>query len=287
MEPGAIAVTGANGFIARNLRRLLSDRDIPVVAVARRDFEPHGNEVRVVAPDYDPGLMLPRVRRCACMVHLVGAGRQGAGSAYSSANAGITGRMADLCRAAGIGRIVYCSGLGVAENSATDYFISKLLAERRITRSGLDYTIFRPSYVIGEDDLLTRNIRGQIAAGLVTIPGSGRFPIQPVHVGDACRAILGSCAGGGFSRRVIDMVGPRAVTFEWFVRGMVAGRAPVRRVSMEDAYREAVRNTGFPYGVDDLNILAGCFEGDHGEIRRLAGFDFMAPEEMLESGVPP
>ncbi len=276
VEPGPVAVTGANGFVARNLRRLLDARRIPAVAVARRDFVAYRHETKVVSPGYAEDDILPELRRCSGLVHLVGIGRQAAGSTYTSANVDLTGRVIRMCKEAGTGRLVYCSGLGVSDGATTDYFISKLCAEREIAGSGLDYAIFRPSYIMGADDPLTRNIRRQASAGPVIVPGSGGFPVQPVSVDDACRVLLMSVADGRFSRRTLDLVGPRTMTFEELVRRIVCGRAPVKRMSLERAYLEAIRNPRFPYGIDDLNILVGRYEGDFGELAGLAGFDFTA-----------
>lgn len=285
MEQEPIAITGANGFVARNLRALCCRMKIPVVAIARRSIKTYENETPVITQDYRADRILPDLQRCRGMVHLVGIGRQGLGSTYSQTNVDLTRRVISMCKTADAGKMVYCSGLGVSEYPSTDYFASKFDAERMIIGSGLDYTIFRPSYIIGADDPLTKSVGMQIAAGTVVVPGSGRSPIQPIAVGDACRVILQSMTDERFSRRIIDMVGPSTIPFGRFVRGMVAGRAAIKQMETETAYYEAIRNPGFPYGVDDLNILMGRFWGDHKEIQNLAGFEFATPVEMLtESG---
>ena len=68
----------------------------------------------------------------------------------------------NLCKKAKIKKIVYTSGLGVSKLSSLGYFISKYHAEKMIIESKLDYTIFRPSYIVGEDDLFTKYLKKQI-----------------------------------------------------------------------------------------------------------------------------
>ena len=56
----------------------------------------------------------------------------------------------NMCKKAKIKKIIYASGLGVNASSSTGYFISKYRAEQLIINSGLDFSIFRPSYIVGK-----------------------------------------------------------------------------------------------------------------------------------------
>ena len=85
--------------------------------------------------------------------------------------------------------IFYFSGLGVSKNSTSRYFISKFKAEQIIINSGLNYTIFRPSYIIGKDDYLTKNVQKQIRKNKIVIPGSGKYIIQPIFINDVCKIV--------------------------------------------------------------------------------------------------
>ena len=64
-----------------------------------------------------------------------------------------------------------------------------LMHEQLIKKSGLHYTIFRPSYILGVDDYLTKNISKQILKKQVLIPGSGNFVLQPISIDDVCLCI--------------------------------------------------------------------------------------------------
>lgn len=279
------AVTGAGGFLAGNLRRLLHGMGVPAVVISRREVPTHPLETLVTTKGYDAAEVGPALKSCSCVFHLAGTGREADAAAYAEANAGVTSRVTDACRGAGVPGIIYCSGLGASRErrGRGAYFESKEAAERIVVESGLRYTIFRPSYIVGNGDPLTRNLREQAAGGAVTVPGPGPFLIQPILVDDAVRIMAQAAADPRFFGRILDMVGPRAVPFEWFVRRVVGNAAPVSAVPLERAYEMAARGSKFPYGTDDLDILDGSFTGNFEEIGRLAGFDFATPEEISES----
>ena len=44
--------------------------------------------------------------------------------------------------------------------------------------------IFRPSYIVGKNDLLTKFLKKQISNGMIEIPGSGNFLMQPIYIND-------------------------------------------------------------------------------------------------------
>ncbi len=275
---GRVAISGADGFVARNLRRLLAQKGISAVCLARRDFEGRKNEDKVIT-DYTHKL-LPKLGGCDVFVHLVGIGRQNAGSDYSSVNVNLTKRLLGLCGRAGVKKFVFNSGLGASPESVTDYFVSKYRAEQAVIRSGLDYTIFRPSYIIGKDDHLTKSLKRQIRAGQIVIPGSGRFPMQPIHIDDACRIILQSI-NSGYSRKTVDLVGPETVTYGRLVSALRFKKT--KKISLEEAYRRAMRDPDPVFGIDDLNILVGGFTGDFKALKKSSGLEFAGYADALEA----
>ena len=285
MQRPKILVTGASGFVARNLRRHLSENGYPMVSVSRSNFRAFKDEHKAIS-DYGRSLY-GEMRGSDVLVHLVGVGRQDAGSSYEDVNVRLTKDIVDLCGRAGIKRIVYLSGLGASSKSTIGYFISKYAAERLIADSGLDYTIFRPSYIVGRDDLLTKLLRRSISKGSVIIPGSGGYSIQPVHIGDVVRVIERSLTGSRFVGKTVDLVGPELFSFEEYVRLFIGGTdTRIQRIDMEEALRLAVTGRAV-YDVDALSILAGNFVGNHRRISRLAEMKFGLVSELLKTGATP
>ena len=276
-----IAISGANGFVARNLRRLLLKCDIPAVCFARRNFESYRNETKVITADYSAKSVVPKLKGCTAFVHLVGIGRPSDDTDYAI-NVALTRKIIGCIKRSKIKKIIFNSGLGASSTSGTGYFISKYRAEREITASKLDYTIFRPSYILGRDDHLTKGLKRQLRRGGVIIPGSGKFKMQPIHVGDACKIILQSACSKKYSNHILDLVGPKIITYRQLVSGMGFGKT--KKQSLEDAYRLAVTSPNPVFGTDDLNILVGSFVGDFARLRRISGLKFA---DALQAGSLP
>jgi len=108
------------------------------------------------------------------LIHLIGIGRQSSKSTFEEINLNLTKNVIKACKNAGIKKIIIISGLGVSRSNKSDYFISKYKAEQDIINSGLDYTIFRASYIIGKTDYLTMILSKQMKKGVIIIPGSGK-----------------------------------------------------------------------------------------------------------------
>ena len=261
-----VAITGASGFVARNLRLLCAEQNIPAVLISRSAVKPHALERVIPTRDYRD-IDLSGWQSCQSLIHLVGTGPRAVGAEYGAANSAAAKAALDICKRTDTGHIVYLSGLG-AGRAKTPYFDSKIGAEREITKSGIDYTIFRPSYIIGDGDYLTRNLQRQIKSGTVTIPCSrkasdSKLVIQPMRLRDAVKIILKAVGNERFSRRILDMVGPRRVPFAEFAREFAGAGMKMKFVDTDDAYKLAGSDTSFPYTADDLDILTGGFTGDY------------------------
>ena len=169
-----IAISGATGFIGKNLSSYLTKTDIEHIQITRAEF----NRKELI--------LLPK---CFCFVHLIGIGSKTSEKSFQQVNVKLTKKAIDICKKSKIKKFIYFSGLGVSKNSKSDYFISKFDSEQLIINSGLDYTIFRPSYIIGKDDYLTLNIQKQIRQKKIWIPDAGQYVIQPITINDACKII--------------------------------------------------------------------------------------------------
>ena len=280
-----LVVTGASGFVGKNIRKFLFENNIKTISISRKDFTKFKNETKIVSKDYDEKNILHKLKKAYALIHLVGIGKQTVDSDYSLINVEFTNRIINLCKKANIKKIVYLSGLGVSKNTTLGYFISKYNAEQQIINSKLDYTIFRPSYIIGKDDLFTRYLKSQIKKGIIRIPGSGKYSIQPIFINDVSRIILKSIQEKRFTRKTLDLVGPESITFEKYVNQFLRGtKTKIKKISLEHAYHEAISNPRSDFGVDDLNLLIGDFKGNHKKLEKLSQIQFQSITELLKSG---
>lgn len=278
-----IAIAGATGFIAKNLRDVLHQEKINSFCIARRNFQNYKSETKIISKKISLKLA-PKIKNCDTLIHLIGIGRETPENSFYEINVELTKKIIEICKKAKIKKIIYNSGLGVSENSTSSYFISKLKAEKLIAESGLDYTIFRPSYVIGQDDLLTQSLKKQIRRGTVIIPGSGNYKLQPIHVNDVAKIILKSITSKKFSKKIFDLVGPKTVSYENFVKMFIGSKkVKIKKINLEKAYFDALHNPKSIFGIDDLNIMVGSFTGNFKTLEKLSGIKLKPFDEVLDS----
>jgi len=282
-----IVITGANGFIAKNLRRFLNEKKIATICIARRNFRNYKSETKIISTEFSH-IPISKLKNSNSLIHLIGIGKETPENSYQSTNIELTKKIIRLCKKAKIKKIIYNSGLGVSKKTTLSYFISKLKAEQLIVNSGLDYTIFRPSYILGTDDLLSQNLKKQIKKGSIIIPGSGNYKLQPISVNDVVKIILQATTSKKFSKKIIDLVGPEIVSFKNFVKTFSSSnKIKIKKINLEDAYFDALHNPRSIFGVDDLNIMLGSYTGNFRTLEKISGLTLKSYKEILKSSSLP
>ena len=264
-----IVITGASGFVAKNLRKYLAGENIKLVSISKSNYKLYKNETKISLKK-DDSIILKKIKDADAIVHLAGIGRESVENSYNTVNVEFTRRIVNLSKKAKIRKIIYTSGLGVCANTSIGYFISKYKAEQIIVNSGLDYTIFRPSYIVGKDDHLTKYLKKQIKRKKIQIPGSGRYTIQPIHIDDVVKIITNSIMQTKFKNKTLDLVGAKRMTFRQYVK-LYSKNVTIENINLEDAYYNAINNPKSEFGVDDLNILIGNFVGDYKKLYKITG----------------
>lgn len=281
---GTIAISGANGFVGKNIGRFLAKNGFEVVSLVRKGRKKSVDFGRaVVSENLAESSIVGSIKGSVAFLHFIGKGRQTADSSYDTVNVNLTRNAVALCKKAGIKKIIYLSGLGVDKKSTLGYFVSKFKAEQEIVKSGLDYTIFRPSYIMGKNDPLSQILAGQMHKGSVVIAGSGKYRLQPILVSDVAQIVMKAISGKQFSKKIIDLVGPQAVTYNKFVKDLVGARAHIRHVDFEQAYHDALSSSDSQFGVDDLSILVGDYIGNHKKLVDISGIKFTKYGDMLQA----
>jgi NADH dehydrogenase len=163
----------------------------------------------------DPASLRTAVTGCTHVLHLV---------------AILTGRPADFervmtqgtkdlvaaAKAEGVERFVLMSALGTSEASkdTVPYYAAKWAEEREVVGSGLDFTIFRPSFVFGRDGgalpLFMKQVR---YSPLVTVIGPGLQRSQPIWVDDVAQYLAHGIASAQAAGRTFEIGGPDTVNW--------------------------------------------------------------------------
>jgi len=273
-----VAVTGANGFVGKNVRKFLYKNKVRVLGISRKNFAKYSTETKAQSKNLLEQRLQKKLKNYDVLVHLIGIGVESSGSTFEEINVNLTKNTIKLCKKSGIKKIIYISGLGVSKNNTSNYFTSKYKAEQEIINSGLDYTIFRASYIIGKTDHLTKSLSKQMKKGVIIIPGSGKYQLQPIFVEDVAKIILKSILEKKFSKKILDLVGPRKITFEDFVKLFSKNtKVKFKKINLKNAYDEGT------YSLESLDLLIGDYTSDMTQLQKLASIKLTPVEKFLES----
>ena len=95
--------------------------------------------------------------------------------------------------AAGVTRVLQVSALGVgsdAQSLATPYLHSKLRADDALAALPIDGAVLRPSLVYGPRSQSARLFATLASLPVISLPGRGTQPVQPVHVFELAEAMV-------------------------------------------------------------------------------------------------
>jgi len=273
-----VVVTGANGFVGKNVRKFLYKNKVRVLGISRKNFGKYSTETKAQSKNLLEQRLQKKLKSYDALVHLIGIGIESSGSTFEEINVNLTKNTIKLCKKSGIKKIIYISGLGVSKNNTSNYFTSKYKAEQEIINSGLDYTIFRASYIIGKTDHLTKSLSKQMKKGVIIIPGSGKYQLQPIFVEDVAKIILKSILEKKFSKKILDLVGPRKISFEDFVKLFSKNtKVKFKKINLKNAYDEGT------YSSESLDLLIGNYTSDMTQLQKLASIKLTPVEKFLES----
>lgn len=206
-----VLVTGATGYIGGYVSRRLLAEGHEVVGLARRAAAQDPAGTRSAPGDVSTGEGLAAAMRGVdAVIHLVGIIAEQRGATFENVHVDGTRNVLAAAAAAGVARFVHMSALGAHAQAESSYQRTKGAAEELVRASGLDWTIMRPSLVIGVGDAFF----GQTLKQLVTLPpiipvvGTGAYPFRPVWVEDVATAFVSALSQGAAVGRSLDLTGP-------------------------------------------------------------------------------
>jgi len=226
-----IFLTGATGFIGKNLVSHLQKHELFCLVRSREKFESikNGN----VFPVYgDIREELPELPEADVIIHNAAVVRASSKAYYEVNTAGTAALLEKAKKLKTLKKFIFISSQAVSGPAAldkpalegdeprpvSDYGKSKAIAERMVRESGLPYIILRPAAVYGPGDRDLFVIFKMVKRGLAFIP-TGERHMNFINVKDVCAGIEKAL----FSPRVNEtffLAHPEAQTQESFVEAI-------------------------------------------------------------------
>lgn len=292
-----IFITGASGFVGGHLVNDLLARGYKVRCLARSGkkenlLSARGAEVvigDITSPETLRGVLGPD----DFVVHLVGIIERKGSATFRAVHVEGTSNLVDEARRAGVKHFFYQSALGADKNSWSGYLSTKAEAEEIVKQSGLNYTIFRPSLIIGPWDGFTKKILDMVRLSpVIPIPGEGRAKFQPVYIKDWLRCINKVIDTPSSYLSTFDIGGPEHLTYKEIVEAMsesIGRKKPVFNIPMglmkiSALFFDAVLSSP-PVTPDQLRLLESDNICDIGTIEKNFGFVPLKLREALKEFV--
>lgn len=224
-------VTGASGFVGRNLVEALTASGYKVAAFDLRKPENGAAGVAFFAGDIrDEAAVASAMAGAGVVFHLaaaLGASRLGL-EGFRAVNVGGTKAVASAARKNGVRRVVHFSSAGVLghvkpgevadERYALDprdlYDLTKLEGEQaalEAAAAGLDVVVIRPGWVYGPGDRRTFKLIRAIAKGRYIQAGKGRTLQTPVFIDDLVSGTI-LAAERGRAGEIFNLAGDEVLT---------------------------------------------------------------------------
>jgi len=221
-----VVVAGGSGFIgSRIVNRLAREKENRIWVITRN---PTRARLRLVFPnvsfldlskgwDFIRGALF-EIKPDA-VINTVGILYEKGGNTYKKVHVDFVKNLVDISKSVFPNRFVHISACGVGRNFYSEYFRTKFKGGEIVVTSGLPYTIFRPSIVTGEEQLLLKQLKEfSKIFPLLVFP---KMKVQPLYVEDLVEAVYLSLFRGDLKNRICEVGGEKVYSMGEFVKRLL------------------------------------------------------------------
>jgi uncharacterized protein YbjT (DUF2867 family) len=286
-----ILVCGANGFIGRHICDALETAGHTVLRGVRGAHALYDVEIDFMR-DRHAEDWTERLHGINVVVNAVGILCERPDATFDAVHRDTPKALIDACVAAGVTRFIQISAIG-NDREPTPYMRTKREADAYLMASSLEWTILRPSLVIGVDGASSRFFRTLASLPVVGLPGRGDQQLQPVHIDDLCEAVVRSLASTAPVRRILDVAGPAPMSYRTMLQAYRNAMnmppplwLPVPMAVMKVSAVAATRLPQRVFSPDTLRMLEDGNMGDSTALSRLLGRAPKGPSEWFAGSHP-
>lgn len=223
----SLFITGSSGSIGSRLLEKLDHNHFDHIYCLSRKKDCLPNSIKgngkfhsIRAGIYDSENYKSSLANCKTVIHLAAATGKAPQEEYFDINAKGVDFFVEKCKRVGVINFLHVSTIAVKYKAKSQYHYarSKEIGERVIQNSGLNYTIVRPTVVIGENSGSWESLKRLATTPIVPLFGNGKSQIQPIYIDDLIDCLLSIIEGGTFLNETYELGGPEQITYDSFLR---------------------------------------------------------------------
>lgn len=229
MQLKKICVLGGSGFVGSSIVAKLDQAGYAVtVLTRRRDSAKHlfllPNVTVIECNIMDDQALATAISGADAVVNLIGILHQSGRSSFDAMHHQLPARLARICDAAGIKRLIQMSSLQAASHAPSEYLRSKAAGESALLAFAqkLNITIFRPSIIFGRGDSFINLFATLIKILPVVLLAKPNAKFQPVWVEDVASCFVASIQNTETYSQVYELAGPKVYSFRELVQQVMA-----------------------------------------------------------------
>lgn len=220
-----IFIAGGTGFIGGHLINTLRSEGYKLKCLVRSDkaqksLESKGIEVisgDITIPETLEGVLTSE----DFVIHLVGIIQEKGSATFHSIHVKGTENLVREAKKVNVKHFFYQSALGADINSWSGYLRTKAEAEEIVKGSGLSYTIFRPSLIIGPWDGFTKRLVDMLKISpVIPIPGEGKTKFQPIYIKDWLACFKNIISNPSAFISTYELGGPEHLTYREIIEAL-------------------------------------------------------------------
>jgi uncharacterized protein YbjT (DUF2867 family) len=264
-----ILLTGANGFIGRNIAAALAAAGHQIKPVSRH----HGIDFAFMTT---PAQWLPHLKNIDAVINCVGIIGETGTQRFEPLHTLAPSALFRACSQAGIRRVLQISALGAADTAFSAYHLSKRAADDALRGLELDWFVLRPSLIYGKGGKSAELFMRLARLPMIPVVGDGLQKLQPIHISDVVATVM-QCLTSRETRKTLDIIGTETVTFtewlQWMRRAQGLSPAPVLRVPFQLAlaFARVARHFNTMMQPENLHILQTGYWADVAPLAHFLG----------------
>jgi uncharacterized protein YbjT (DUF2867 family) len=188
-----ILLTGATGFIGGLVLEALSTKNVQIRCLVRKPARSDNPNISYMTGDVlDPDSVLKAtagVDTVYYFIHMMG--KQKEREKFDILDRTAITNMVRACKKNNVKRIIHLTGMSDPHEKLSHHLASRKEVEEIIRSSGIDYTIFRASVIIGRGggafEILDVAVR---KFPVIPVFNWGNTRVQPIYIGDVIRYLV-------------------------------------------------------------------------------------------------